>query len=96
VFSPDHHTVAAGGDIVANGRSQIERRNSEGCADLDDVARIGGTAKLIAKLGLVAVERVEFVAQKLPAPSGLRGGAKSAGNGLNFNRCTFGMLDVSN
>jgi hypothetical protein len=66
VFGANDDTVAAVlSDIVADGGSEIKRRNPEGGADFDDTPRLEGTAKLVAELRLVAVQRHELVAAKL-------------------------------
>ena len=65
IFGGDHHAGAAGGaDIVPHGRGEIERRDTVRRADLHDPARIGRATKLIAELGLVAIERDKLVAEK--------------------------------
>ena len=72
VLRADYHALAAGSTkVVAQGGSQINRRDAISRADLDDPAGIDSPAKLIAELGLVAVERVELVAQKGLGSSGL-------------------------
>jgi hypothetical protein len=57
--------AAARPDIVAHGGGEIERRDAIGRADLDNAARLGRAAQLIAEICLVAIERDELVAQEL-------------------------------
>src|SRR3979409_1766617 len=67
VFGAHHPAVSPdSADVVAHGGGEIERRDPVGRADLDDLARIVGAAKLVAELGLVAIERDKLVAEKGP------------------------------
>ncbi|MDX6456268.1 MAG: hypothetical protein QOD48_2375, partial [Gaiellaceae bacterium] len=45
---------------------EIERRNSERCADLDNPASICRAAKLIAKFRFVTIKGDKLVAPKIP------------------------------
>jgi hypothetical protein len=66
IFGADDDPVAAARpDIVAHGGGEIERRDAIGRADLDNAARLGRAAQLIAEICLVAIERDELVAQEL-------------------------------
>ena len=63
VFGADDDAFAAAGpQVVAHRRGQVERRDAVGRADLDDAAGVVGAAELVAELGLVAIQRHQLVA----------------------------------
>jgi len=59
VFGADYYAVTAG--VVTYGSGQVERRNTIGRAGLDNPARIGRAAELIAEFRLVPVKGDKFV-----------------------------------
>ena len=65
VFGTDHDAAATRSThIVPHRRSQVERRDAIGSADLDDQASVDGPAEVVAELRLIAIKRIDLIGEE--------------------------------